>query len=108
MGSAGAGATLAADHQRWRGRHAGGLCGGGVDPEGHQARDVWQVLHHGAPVPGRLDRWVARLGEQQATVLRQAERLAAGQRARGRRPVSDLAAQAALVQQAVGLAEGLR
>lgn len=79
-----------------------------VDPEGRHARDVWHILHLCSQVQGRLDRWLGRLQAQQATVVRQAARLAAGQRARGRAPVSDVAAHALLVQQAVGLTEGLR
>lgn len=82
--------------------------GAAVDPEGCHARDVWHVLHHCSQVQGRLDRWAAQLQAQQGTVERQAARLAAGQRARGRTPVSDVAAHTALVRQAVGMAAGLR
>lgn len=75
-----------------------------VDPAGRHARDVWHALHQCRQVQGRLDRWVGRLREQAATVAR----LAAGQRALGRRPVSDVAAHTALLEQATRLAEGLR
>lgn len=79
-----------------------------VDPDGRHGRDVWHVLHVGAQVQGRLDRAVQRLESQTATVERQAARVAAGQRPRGRRPRTDVAAHAADVATARRLAAGVR
>lgn len=79
-----------------------------VDPDGQHGRDPWHVLHVGAQALGRLDRWVAELERQTATVARQAARVAAGQRPRGKHPRTDPDAHAAVVGQARGLADGLR
>jgi hypothetical protein len=43
-----------------------------VDPAGQPRRAVWPVLHGGAQVPGRLDRWVAQVAAPTARVQRQA------------------------------------
>ncbi len=56
----------------------------------------------------RLDRLVERLEHQAVTVARQAARLAAGQRPRGRKPKSDVVAHAAELAQARYAADGLR
>jgi hypothetical protein len=80
----------------------------GVDPTGQHARDVWHVLHVCAQVQGRLDRWVAQLKAQTATVQRQAARLAAGQRPLGRNPRTDLVAHAADCARAGAVADALR
>jgi transposase-like protein len=79
-----------------------------ADPDGQHGRDVWHVLHVCAQVQGRLDRAVARLEGQTATVERQAARLAAGQQPRGPRPRTDVAAHAADVAAARRRAEGVR
>jgi hypothetical protein len=79
-----------------------------VDPEGQHGRDPWHVLHVGSQALGRLDRWVTELESQTATVARQAARVAAGQRPRGHHPRTDLAAHAAVVTQARGVADALR
>lgn len=79
-----------------------------VDPSGQQARDVWHVLHRWGQGQGRLQRRVTQLGAQTPTVERQAARVVAGQRPLGRKPVSDLTAQAAAVATATRLAEGVR
>jgi hypothetical protein len=71
-----------------------------VDPTGQHGRDVWPVLHSCAQVQARLDRWVAALLAQVATVARQAARLAAGHRPHGRKPHSDLEAPATTLAQA--------
>lgn len=73
----------------------------------HQ-RDVWHVLHAAQQVQARLDRLVERLEQQAVTVARQAARLAAGQRPRGRKPKSDVAAHTAELAQAQYAADGLR
>jgi hypothetical protein len=79
-----------------------------VDPQGRHQRDVWHVLHECSKVQGRLDRRVRTLHEQSATVARQAARVAVGQRPRGRRPRSDVAAHRAQVTQAQQVAANLR
>ncbi len=79
-----------------------------VDPQGHHQRDVWHVLHECSKVQGRLDRQVATLQEQTATVARQAARVAAGQRPLGRHPRTDVAAHAAVVARAQQTAANLR
>jgi transposase-like protein len=79
-----------------------------VDPTGQHGRDVWHVLHVCAQVQGRLDRWVARVTAQTATVQRQAARVAAGQRPLGRNPRTDLAAHAAECARARAVADALR
>jgi hypothetical protein len=79
-----------------------------VDPTGQHARDVWHVLHVCAQVQGRLDRWVAQLEAQTATVQRQAARLAAGQRPLGRNPRTDLVTHVADCAGARAVADALR
>lgn len=58
-------------------------------------------------MPGRLDRLVEGLEKQTVTVARQAARLAAGKRLRGRHPKSDVAAHAVELAQAQYLASSL-
>jgi hypothetical protein len=79
-----------------------------VDPDGPHQRDVWHVLHECSKVQGRLDRQVADLVAQTATVARQAARVAAGRRPLGQQPQSDPAAHAALLGRAQDTAAGLR
>jgi hypothetical protein len=98
---------------RWQrtvsdGGHAMQQAGVAVDAQSPHQRDVWHVLHACGQVQGRLDRRVRTLREQSATVARQAARVAAGQRPRGCRPRSDLAAQQAQVTQAQQAAATLR
>ncbi len=79
-----------------------------VDPTSQQGRDVWHVLHVCAQVQGRLDRRVAQLEAQTASVQRQAARIAAGRRPLGRNPRTDPAAHAAGCARARAVADGLR
>ena len=79
-----------------------------VDPTGQHRRDVWHVLHVCAQVQGRLDRRVAQLEAQTASVQRQAARIAAGQRPLGRKPRTDLVAHRAACAQARATAAALR
>lgn len=79
-----------------------------VDPAGQHGRDPWHVLHVGSQALGRLDRWVTELESQTAVVARQAARVAVGQRPRGKRPRTDLAAHAAVVAHARVVVDGLR
>jgi hypothetical protein len=79
-----------------------------VDPAGHAQRDVWHVLHQCGQVQARLDRRVAALDDRTAVVARQAARVAAGQRPRGRRAHADVAAHAAALAQARRTAADVR
>ena len=78
-----------------------------VEPEGEHRRDVWHVLHTCAQGQSRLDRWLAGLEAQTATVARQAARVAAGQRPRGRLARSDLAGHQEQVRRAQGVVRAL-
>src|SRR5260221_9401875 len=73
----------------------------------HQ-RDVWHLLPLASQMQGRVDRSLDKLQEQLATVVRQAERLATGQKARGAHPVTNVQAQTELITQTGRVAEGLR
>lgn len=73
---------------------------GTVTPELPHQRDVWHILHSCQQVQARLERQLAELQQQTAVVARQAARLAAGKRARGKCPKTDVAAHAAEVAQA--------
>ncbi len=73
----------------------------------HQ-RDVWHLLHLASQVQGRVERYLDKMQAQLATVVRQAERIATGQKARGAHPVTDVQAQTDLITQTSRIAEGLR
>ena len=75
-----------------------------VTPEVVLQHDQWHVLHTCAQLQARLDRRVADLTAQTAVVARQAARVAAGLRPRGRNPQTDLTAHAATVAQATQVA----
>jgi hypothetical protein len=77
-------------------------------PAAQHGRDVWHILHRWAQVQGRLDRRVGAEQTRLATVERQAARLAAGQRPRGGKPTTDVAAQTATLAQATRTAAGVR
>jgi hypothetical protein len=77
-------------------------------PTAQHGRDVWHILHRWAQVQGRLDRRVGAEQTRLATVERQAARLAAGQRPRGGKPSTDVAAQTATLAQATRTAAGVR
>ena len=79
-----------------------------VTPECPHQRDVWHILHFCQQVQARLDRQAEGLRQQTAVVARQAARVAAGKRPRGKHPRSDVAAHAASVAQAQYACEGLR
>lgn len=70
--------------------------------------DQWHLWHSCAQHQARLDRVVTRLSQQAPTVARQAARLAAGQRPRGRNAKSDVAAHAEALAAATRVAEGVR
>jgi transposase-like protein len=66
-----------------------------VDPDGRHARDHWHVLRSFSQVQQRLARRVRDLQARTPTVERQAARIAAGKKARGGKPRTDLAAHQA-------------
>jgi hypothetical protein len=66
-----------------------------VDPDGQHGRDVWHLLQTWSQIQRRVDRVVATLEAQAGTAQRYAERVAAGERPRGRQPVALDAAHAA-------------
>ncbi len=55
----------------------------------HQ-RDVWHVLHAASQVQGRCDRALHQLQDRLPVIQRQAERVAQGQKARGRTPETNV------------------
>ena len=79
-----------------------------VKPESIHQRDVWHVLHECKKVQGRIDRAVIQLQEQTPKVERNAKRVAAGQKPRGRHPKTDVTAHASDVQQMEYLASSLK
>jgi hypothetical protein len=79
-----------------------------VTPQQPHQRDVWHVLHLCQQVQARLDRQVAELQQRTPVVMRQAARLAAGKRPRGKCPKTDVTAHAADLAQAKYACEGLR
>jgi hypothetical protein len=81
---------------------------GTVSPQQPHQRDVWHVLHSCQQVQARLDRQVAELQQRTPVVARQAARLAAGKRPRGKCPKTDVAAHAADLAQAQYACEGVR
>jgi hypothetical protein len=80
---------------------------GTVTPKLPHQRDVWHILHSCQQVQARLERQLAELQQRTAVVARQAARLAAGKRPRGKCPKTDVAAHAAEVAQAQYVCEGL-
>jgi len=79
-----------------------------VTPNVLLQRDQWHVLHTCGQVQARLDRLVAQLAARTPVVARQAARLAAGQRPRGRRPQADVALHAQELAAAQRGADGVR
>jgi hypothetical protein len=79
-----------------------------VDPHGRAQRDVWHVLHQCGQVQGRLDRRVSDLEGRVAVVARQAARVTAGQRPRGRHACVDVAAHTTALTQARRTADDVR
>lgn len=79
-----------------------------VDGEKKHQRDVWHLFHVAAQVQGRLDRAVQIEKERLPAIKRQAERVAAGKRARGRRCEVTLPEQEALIAQMSLVADGVR
>ncbi len=71
-----------------------------VTPDCPHQRDVWHLLHACQQVQARLYRLVEGLQQRTAVVARQAARVAAGKRPRGKCPKSDVKAHAAELAQA--------
>ena len=78
-----------------------------VTPDIPHQRDQWHLLHRCAQLQGRLERAWQRLVDQTPAVRRQAARLAAGQRPRGRVRQTDLAAHTREVAQAQQVVEAV-
>jgi hypothetical protein len=70
-----------------------------VDPHGRHQRDVWHLFHFWNQIQRRVTRRLTTVQAQTTTVVRQAARIAAGQKPRGGRPRTDLAAHQAEVAQ---------
>jgi hypothetical protein len=70
--------------------------------------DQWHVLHACTPLQARLLRQLRALQEQTAVVARQAARIAAGQRPKGRNPKADVGAHAVEVARAEQVVENVR
>src|SRR5215212_11233401 len=79
-----------------------------VDPSGQHGRDVWHLLHTCSQTQARVDRVVTSLDLQAMTAQRYAERLAAGERPRGRQPVGLDGAHAAHLTDARRTAQALQ
>jgi transposase-like protein len=78
-----------------------------VSPDIPHQSDQWHLLHRCAQLQGRLTRAWRRLVEQTPAVTRQAARLAAGQRPRGRVGQTDLVAHTRAVEQAHAVVEAV-
>jgi len=79
-----------------------------VTPELPLQHDQWHVLHRCAQVQARLERQLTTLQARTPVVARQAARVAAGQRPKGRHPQTDVAAHAAQVTQATRVGADVR
>ena len=79
-----------------------------VAPESIHQRDVWHVLHECHKVYGKVNRAVEMLHEQTPKVERQAKRVEAGQKPRGRNPKIDPVAHAKDVHQMEYIASSLQ
>jgi hypothetical protein len=85
--------------------HAGAQA---VTPDVPFQRDVWHELDRCAHVQARLDRVVTTLAARTPAVARQAARVAAGQRARGRNAQTDLTVHQTNVRHAQRCADAVR
>lgn len=79
-----------------------------VDPDGQHGRDVWHLLHTCSQIQGRVERVVTTLEAQAVTAHRYAERVAAGERPRGRQPLALDGTHAGQLTTARQTAEALR
>jgi len=78
-----------------------------VKPGQVHQRDVWHVLHECQKVQGRVKRAVNQLHEQTPKVERQAKRVEASQKPRGKNPKTDVVAHAKDIQQMEYVASSL-
>jgi hypothetical protein len=78
-----------------------------LTPDGLFQRDLWHEQHRGVRVQAILERAYRQVRDKSAAVERQAQRIAKGEKPRGRNPSSDPQAHALLVQQARLLADNL-
>ena len=79
-----------------------------VDPHGQHGRDIWHLLHTCSQIQARVDRVVVTLEGQARTAQRYAERVAAGERPRGRQPRALDAAHAEQLSAARRTAQALQ
>jgi hypothetical protein len=79
-----------------------------VRPEVPFQSDQWHLLHSCGQIQRRLDRRLRELEAQTVVVERQAARLAAGLRPKGRRPKTDVVAHTAELEQARQVATAVR
>jgi hypothetical protein len=79
-----------------------------VHGEKKHQRDVWHLFHVAAQVQARLDRAVQAESDRLPAIKRQAERVEAGKRARGRHCEVTLPEQQALIAQMSMVADGVR
>src|SRR5260370_31300049 len=73
-----------------------------------QQRDVWHVLHAASQVQGRCDRALHQLQDRLPIIQRQAERVAQGQKARGRAPSANVAEHEHCIARAKYVTQALR
>lgn len=78
-----------------------------LTPDGVFQRDLWHEQHRGVRLQAQLERTYRQLRDKSAVVSRQAQRIAKGERPRGRNPSSDVDAHALQLQQARALADNL-
>jgi hypothetical protein len=79
-----------------------------VHGQEHHQRDVWHLFHVAAQVQGRLDRAVKAAQDRLPALHRQAERAAAGKRARGKPSKVTLPEQQTVLAQMQYVADGVR
>lgn len=75
---------------------------------GSHQRDVWHVFQLASQVQGRLDRALKQIEDRLPVIQRQAQRVALGQKARGRAPKADVTEHQALIERMNYVAEGVR
>src|SRR5258707_2174447 len=73
-----------------------------------QQRDVWHVLHAASQVQGRCDRALHQLQDRLAVIQRQAERVAQGQKARGRAPEANVVEHEQRIERTKYVTQALR
>lgn len=79
-----------------------------VHQQASHQRDVWHLFHVASQVQGRLDRALQQAQDRLPTIQRQAQRLASGQKVRGRAPKADVSEHQALMERMKYVADGVR